>query len=792
LKGYPTYTTINSEKKKICLWYWPAKQFWMLSPFEKVGQMEAYAVKKGETFPNKKGEWVCFEKATSKFVPSNLIVSLDAPKTSERSEPGATKTEGEKETKGENEEGMFEEDKKEVGETFFEQYPIMRHFQGEYLSHDEDLYAVLMSDNVKVGALQKLYEQNPKIFRYTFELILKRKVIDTLTPAVKLKLVCVACVVKDFDFLQYLLRQKNYFGITEVSKAVRLLDAPRRIRQARLKLEKLNKKYGLDDPKYKENLEKKNAPQAGQKRRRGGRGRVARRNAPKGRMRTKDGRKIPFGKISKLKTFIHNLEKDMDVLGCSVSGALQRKFRKWVSTLSKSELEFQLLNFGVDSWKQFSDIVHPSPKDFACDYFLQCIFGENAPESSLVRIAKSCTLTNCAKMLKDYPELANLYSFLRVHMNCQENVEEVSDLYNLDLSLLELDADLKAQILGLGIVSMGELAEYSRSELISQGCPSYKLTQLYQELQAFGMQLRADNVPRKVIKSLPIGARVAIARNAPMEDVLWRYEELGGKRVDEIIHERLKQTDVFDPTHARSNYGKLMERLLTFLEQKKCFAAEMIPHAQNRLSDIVANDCKGMRVAVLGDKSGSMSVAVRSACIISSLLAVAFNADLKFFDDKCVEPSVVPRNVKDTIKIVNEIAARGSTSMAAGLWPYLRDSLSKDLIVLVSDEGENQTCQGMMFHDMLKKYKAQVNPNVKVFLVSFLEKNNHGTIMTNLEKAGIEGIYQYRLLPRRPDTSKFGSLLGQAVMQTVGVQRKLKALWVVFPIQVSEIIWSYL
>ena len=60
-----------------------------------------------------------------------------------------------------------------------------------------------------------------------------------------------------------------------------------------------------------------------------------------------------------------------------------------------------------------------------------------------------------------------------------------------------------------------------------------------------------------------------------------------------------------------------------------------------------------IRVAVLGDKSGSMDVAIRSASVISSLLCVAFNADLKFFDQRCVTPKVVPRKVEDTIEIVD-------------------------------------------------------------------------------------------------------------------------------------------
>lgn len=106
------------------------------------------------------------------------------------------------------------------------------------------------------------------------------------------------------------------------------------------------------------------------------------------------------------------------------------------------------------------------------------------------------------------------------------------------------------------------------------------------------------------------------------------------------------------------------------------FVPDLIRHAQRRLESVAfdrLNDGDSfLRCAVLGDASGSMEVAIRSSCIIASLLSVALSADLRFFNEQSFAPPVVPRNVDETVKVIDDISARGGTCMASAIWPFLR------------------------------------------------------------------------------------------------------------------------
>eukprot|EP00494_Astrolonche_serrata_P031338 UN31607 len=199
--------------------------------------------------------------------------------------------------------------------------------------------------------------------------------------------------------------------------------------------------------------------------------------------------------------------------------------------------------------------------------------------------------------------------------------------------MLELDQSVKTRLGQKSINTLWDCSLYSSEEL-TNSCLSYSEAQtLNMELQNFGMRLRNHRDPKPVQKVLPAKAKELIAKVLAMEEVIWRYEELECVGVDKILCKRLENKDIFDPNHARSNFSKLMERILTFRLDKKSFVKHLIPHAERRLGEIKVVD-SNIRVAVLGDKSGSMAVAVRSASVIASLLTVAFNADLKFFDDR--------------------------------------------------------------------------------------------------------------------------------------------------------------
>jgi len=119
--------------------------------------------------------------------------------------------------------------------------------------------------------------------------------------------------------------------------------------------------------------------------------------------------------------------------------------------------------------------------------------------------------------------------------------------------------------------------------------------------------------------------------------------------------------------------------------------------------------------------------------------------------------------VQDVIGMVETTKADGGTSMAAALHPYYESKEVVDLIVLVSDEGENQPCKNMMFAELYGKYRKEINPNVLLVLVSFLPPADDGTIRKRLVEASViadADIVQFRLDAQRPDTGKFDAVLG--------------------------------
>ena len=211
------------------------------------------------------------------------------------------------------------------------------------------------------------------------------------------------------------------------------------------------------------------------------------------------------------------------------------------------------------------------------------------------------------------------------------------------------------------------------------------------------------------------------------------------------------------------------------------FVPDLIRHAQRRLESVAfdrLNDGDSfLRCAVLGDASGSMEVAIRSSCLIASLLSVALSADIRLFNEATFAPPVVPRNVDQTVKFVDEISARGGTCMASAIRPFLEERTRIDLFVLVSDEGENERHQNQYFHEVFAAYKETVNPKVRLFLVSFLSVGEEGLILHRLKEHGVdeECTKQFRLHPENPDTSKFQALLGMIALQLTAMKEHFYA-----------------
>lgn len=249
----------------------------------------------------------------------------------------------------------------------------------------------------------------------------------------------------------------------------------------------------------------------------------------------------------------------------------------------------------------------------------------------------------------------------------------------------------------------------------------------------------------------PPELRAAVAGHESLDTLLWYYEELRCPAVDARITERLRAGE--EPSFG---YGKLMERLFAARDLKAPFWRLLLPLAERRIArHILPIDPP---VVVLGDASSSMTVAIRVATIIGSVLTVLARADLRFFNQALVKPPAVPRRIADVLKVADTIRATGMTAPAAALWPSLARREEVRSFMVVTDEEENTTYKGLLFDAVLERYRDECHPAHVVF-ISFLDQKQPGQMVTALKARGIP-CRQFRLDPKRPDLTKLDEILG--------------------------------
>lgn len=170
---------------------------------------------------------------------------------------------------------------------------------------------------------------------------------------------------RQYALADYLLHKYDkQFGLIEVLRALKILDAPRRIQCIEKKIGKLT----------------------GAKKR----------------------------TVNKLKGQINDVKQDMvpnELMKTSVSGALAKHMRKWCQTISRDQLQFFALHLPKEPWQELADLIHCNPsKDFQLDYFLKVSFGETAPQDSIIEACKSMSSSNLLSIVQKYQVP---YSYLR-------------------------------------------------------------------------------------------------------------------------------------------------------------------------------------------------------------------------------------------------------------------------------------------------------------------------------------------------------------------------------------------
>lgn len=122
---------------------------------------------------------------------------------------------------------------------------------------------------------------------------------------------------------------------------------------------------------------------------------------------------------------------------------------------------------------------------------------------------------------------------------------------------------------------------------------------------------------------------------------------------------------------------------------------------------------------VLVDRSSSMTgILIEIGLLVSAAIAGKVQGILKVraFNDRSYDIDLPEElTVSEIYRLINSILASGMTSIGAALQPAMENAECYDNIVVVTDEEENTE---PFFTPLLKKYKATVNRDVRVIIVS--------------------------------------------------------------------------
>lgn len=412
----------------------------------------------------------------------------------------------------------------------------------------------------------------------------------------------------------------------------------------------------------------------------------------------------------------------------SVSGVLSRKVREWTkSNLQEHDLQMIMLGLPKGPWLGLADLVHFRPDEFAAHHLLVDIHSKNGKKSTPEEGLNAEELSASAPS----PSSSSTNSWF------ESSVRMLKDFHGDSLPAAFFSIASKFED------SLYKSYSYIRTQPELMSCEAIV---------------------------------VALCENIPLDIAIWWFEELSAvsKKCENIVSKRLSDDhDGNVLTSSKLTYGKLVERLLTFQKMNVSFAKDLVPLAASRLGALKEywdeDGADKSKVAVFGDASSSMQLAIEASTIFASMVAACFDAELSFFSSGVVKsPHEKPHTVEETLEVCKKIRASGCTSLAAALWPFYSNKVVMDTFVLVTDEEENTQCNGYMFARLLAEYKKHVNEDINLIVVRV--GRGDVSFQQDLKRHGIN----YKVVgidSTRPDLAKFDALIGQVHMMSSSLRK---------------------
>jgi hypothetical protein len=513
-----------------------------------------------------------------------------------------------------------------------------------------------------------------------------------LPPAAKARCLAACWATGQSGLASWLLERHTEFGLPEVLRAVKLLDAGRKHRALRRRADRL--RAGANP-----NHRKVSAAES---------------------------------QANDLQTI---LTEELSPETASLSGAVQKRVRSWVRSVPAERLEFWMLSLPAAPWTELADLCHFNPNDFAAPWFLGVAHGsESLPEGSMAATAEIVTEANVASIL----ETCQLpYSFLRRRFPAGSLPDAAKLCLATYMPMDQLiwyyeDGTDSLACPGVDTIIDARLQAGERPDALSAG----KLMERLMTFSGVGVTTDTDTL-HAIFPHLakPICATALQAHGGDLERAAGDLFE----RTAEQAQQRYGQNSRY---HAAAGAAAATAPV---------FLPRLMPVAEQSMAGLVLPLDKP--VCVIGDASASMQVAVSTASILGGLIAAVSDADLRFFNRELIRPAVVPRSVAEVLQVARATVADGSTCPAAALHDLLETKTVVKSFVVVTDEEENETFGGLCFHELMRRYVDEVYP-AQITFVSFLsDPNAKGQMCTALESVGLEPA-QFKFARERPDLTK--------------------------------------
>jgi hypothetical protein len=218
--------------------------------------------------------------------------------------------------------------------------------------------------------------------------------------------------------------------------------------------------------------------------------------------------------------------------------------------------------------------------------------------------------------------------------------------------------------------------------------------------------------------------RVIVSREK-LNTILWYWDELVNADTISIVMNRLKNTS----EQIDLSYGKIVDLISKTHDSNVC--NDLIKLAEEKLTNYKINI--NQPIAIFGDKSSSMQVAIKISAIITSLLCYICDAHLHLFND--VDNHIInpPKTIADAIRFGKECnKAQGTTAPAASLYHYYKNKTPVKTIILITDEEENTKCNEYKFATLYAAYRQEVYP-AKLVFISFTDPNTDAFMVRDLK-----------------------------------------------------------